>query len=142
MIFKHKFANCDWHYDFESLPYVFRDNACQRVADRLQQRFFALAKHWNPEIISELSCRLYLTAKLLMSATFHVNSANFAESRNLSVVLQYLYYSIFSPGRAICYTLPEYHWNNGGLIQSSPDRAINDSQFDPNAMRKIVFDIP
>lgn len=125
MIFKQKFANRDWYYDFESLPYAFSDNACQRVADRLQQRYTELAKQWNPEINSEWTCRLYLAAKLVMSATLHVNSASYAESRNLRVVLPYLhYYSVFSLVRAICYTLPEHEWNNGRLIEISHEKAI------------------
>lgn len=123
---KRKFANRDWHYDYENLPYAFSDIDCRRVTDRLQQRYSALAKQWNPEINSEWTCRLYLAAKLVMSATLHVNSAGYAESRNLRVVLPYLYYySVFSLVRAICYTLPEHHWNNGGLIQIPHDKAFS-----------------
>ncbi len=97
MIATQKFANRDWHYDYERLPYVFSNSDCQRVADHLQQRYSVLTKEWNPEIDSEWTCRLCLAAKLAMSATLHVNSASYAESRNLRAALPYLhYYSVFS----------------------------------------------
>lgn len=125
MISKQKFANRDWHYDFHTLPYAFSDSACRQVAERLQQRYTRLAKQWDSEINSEWTCRLYLAAKLVMSATLHVNSASYAESRNLRVVLPYLhYYSVFSLVRAICYTLPEHEWNDGRLIQIGHETAI------------------
>lgn len=132
-------ANRDWSYDYESLPYVFSDNDCQRVADRLQQRYSALAKQWNPEINSEWTCRLYLAAKLVMSATLHVNSASYAESRNLRVVLPYLhYYSVFCHLQGM---IREGHAEDFFGIWSS--RQDNPSgQFDPNAMQQIIFEIP
>jgi len=130
-------AGRKWFYDFEELASVFGDDPCRQVGNRLLQRYSVITKTWNAETNSEWTCRLYLAAKLIMSATLHVNSVYYAEERNLRVVVPYLrYYSVFSLLRAVCYTLPEHHWNHGALIEISHEKAISGAldhlrRFDP-----------
>lgn len=120
------FAGREWFYDFTELDNAFSEEACQKVARRLQERYSLLTKNWTIDTNSEWTCRLFMAAKLIMAATLHVNSAHFAEERNLRVVVPYLrYYSVLSLLRAVCYTLPEQNWNNGQLIQISHAAAIN-----------------
>lgn len=119
------FAGRDWYYSFREIDSTFADADCKKVAARLLERYSRLTKAWSEELNSEWTCRLFMSAKLVMSATLHVNSAHYAEDRNLRVVVPYLrYYSILSLLRAVCYTLPEHEWKNGQLIQISHASAI------------------
>lgn len=121
-----RFAGKDWYYEFEELNTAFSEDSCRKVADRLQERYSVLTKAWNLDANSEWTCRLFMAAKLIMSATLHVNSAHFAEDRNLRVVVPYLrYYAVFSLLRAVCYTLPDQPWNNGQLILINHPTAIS-----------------
>lgn len=119
------FAGRDWYYDFREINSTFTDADCKRVAARLLERYSKLTKVWSKEKNSEWTIRLFMAAKLVMSATLHVNSAYYAEKRNLRVVVPYLrYYSILSLLRAVCYTLPEHAWRQGQLIQIPHNSAI------------------
>ena len=119
-----KFAGRDWYYDFRVLCDL--DNtACTSVAQRMLQRYANETKAWTPAQNSEWTCRLYMAAKLIMAATLHVNACDFSEDKNLRVVAPYLrYYAVLSLLRAVCYTLPNCKWNDGGLIQMRHAKAI------------------
>lgn len=120
------FADRSWYYEFREINSVFGDEKCKNIAARLQKRYSKLTKAWTKEANSEWTCRLFMAAKLIMSATLHVNSAHFAEKRNLRVVVPYLrYYAVLSLLRAVCYTIPELSWNDGQLILISHSTAIN-----------------
>jgi hypothetical protein len=123
---KHRFASRSWYYQFREIPSVFKEKGCEVAAQRLLQRYSKITKGWNVEKNSEWLCRLFLSAKLVMSATLHVNSMYFAEDRNLRVVVPYLrYYSVLSLLRAIYYTLPEAEWRGGDLIRIAHTKVIN-----------------
>ncbi|WP_341679371.1 hypothetical protein [Niveibacterium sp. SC-1] len=118
-------AGRSWYYDFREIDTAFSEASCAKVSAGLLERYSNLTKAWNPELNSEWTCRLFMAAKLVMSSTLHVNAANFAEDRNLRVVVPYLrYYSVLSLLRAVCYTLPEHEWKGGQLIQIAHGKAI------------------
>lgn len=120
-----EFANRDFFYEFRELGVTFDEEACTKVASRLLGRYAKATKSWTAEKNSEWLCRLYMSAKLIMSATLHINSESYAEARNLRVVSPYLrYYSVLSLLRAVCYTLPENDWKNGDLIRMPHESAI------------------
>jgi len=120
------FAGRDWYYDFREVNAVFADASCTKVVVRLLERYSKITKAWSEELNSEWICRLFMSAKLVMSSTLHINAAYFAEEKNLRVVVPYLrYYSVLSLLRAVCYTLPEHEWKNGDLIRISHAAAID-----------------
>ena len=136
------FAGKKWYYRFRELPSVFSQEECASVVTSLQDRYAALTKKWSSETNSEWTCRLYMAAKLVMSATIHVNSADYAEQRNLRVVIPYLrYYAVFSLLRAICYTIPEQMWNAGKLLHISHATAINVTQDHLYRFNKAVSEV-
>lgn len=123
---KHSFAGRQWYYDFRELDSKFTEEQCEVVANRLLERYSQLTKTWTREQNSEWTCRLFMSAKLVMAATLHLNSLSFAEERNLRVVAPYLrYYSVLSLLRAVCYTLPEHEWKDGNLIRITHAAAID-----------------
>lgn len=119
-------AGRDWYYDFREIQSAFTDASCSKVASRLLERYSKLTKRWSAELNSEWICRIFMSAKLVMSSTLHINAAYFAEEKNLRVVVPYLrYYSVLSLLRAVCCTLPEHEWKDGNLIQISHATAID-----------------
>lgn len=136
---RYPFAGREWFYEFRELPSVFDEAESKKVAERLLQRYAPLTKAWSEEANSEWTCRFFMAAKLIMTATLHVNAAHFAEDRNLRVVVPYLrYYAVLSLIRSVVYTLPEHSWDNGHLLTISHASAINGAleyirKFDKNA---------
>ena len=123
---RHSFADRKWFYEFRELPAAFDEVEIKKVAERLLQRYAPLTKAWSAEANSEWTCRFFMAAKLIMTATLHVNAAHFAEDRNLRVVVPYLrYYAVLSLLRSVVYTLPEHSWDDGHLLTISHASAIN-----------------
>lgn len=120
------FAGRNWFYDFVTLPSIFDGPNSKKVADRLIERYSVLTKLWDVSKNTQWTLRIYTAAKLIMSATLHVNSADYAQRHNLRAVVPYLkYYSLLSLLRAICLTLPEQLWHEGRIIQMSHGAAID-----------------
>lgn len=119
------FAGRYWNYDFREINSAFSHKSCARISASLLQRYSKLTKTWSREANSEWICKLYMAAKLIMSATLHINAVYFAQDKNLRVVVPYLrYYAVFSLLRAVCYTLPEHRWQDGQLIKIQHNDAI------------------
>lgn len=136
------FAGRQWHYEFQEIRSAFSEEACSTVSAGLLQRYSKLTKSWSVDLNSEWSCRLYFAAKLIMSATLHVNALKFSEDRNLRVVVPYLrYYAVLSLLRAVCYTLPENEWKDGRLIEISHGKAISDALEHLGRFNKIFADL-
>lgn len=120
-----EFANRTWWYEFSEIPNAFDESACKTVAAKLLKRYSVLTTTWTVEKNSEWLCRAYLSAKLIMQATLTINSMEYANSRNLRVVVPYLrYYSLLSLLRSLILTLPEQQWNEGQLLEIGHDKAI------------------
>jgi len=142
-----QYAGRQWYYDFRELNSRFAEKQCEAVSNRLLERYSLLTKSWTPERNSEWTCRLFMSAKLVMAATLHLNSLGFSEERNLRVVAPYLrYYAVLSLLRAICYTLPEHEWADGKLIQILHTAAISGAvdhlrKFDPKVSEEMHSEV-
>lgn len=120
------FAGRSWYYDFREVPRVFGESACVKVTSKLLQSYSKITKVWDVEKNTEWIDRLFVSAKLIMMATLHVNSLSYAGERNLRVVMPYLrYYAVLSLVRAICYSLPYVDWKEGEAISVSHKPAID-----------------
>lgn len=136
-----KFAGQDFFYEFRDLGTTFDEKACAKAANELLERYAKTTKGWTPERNSEWLCRFYMSAKLIMSATLHVNSERYAKNRNLRAVEAYLrYYSVLSLLRSVCYTLPELAWKNGELIRISHNSAIAETISHLRAFSRPIAD--
>lgn len=118
-----EFASREFFYEFRELGVTFDEKDCTKVAIQLLGRYAKITKTWTAERNSEWLCRFYMSAKLIMFATLHVNSERYAETRNLRVVSPYLrYYAVLHLLRSVCYTLPEQSWNDGYLTHEAAIR--------------------
>lgn len=118
------FANKTWHYDFRELPFAFEEKRLKKMIGKYQQHNEKNIKHWTEEKNSEWTCRFFTAAKLLLSATLHINTANIIEDKNLLISSPYLrYYTLLSLFRIVCYTLPEVKWDKGKIIRLSHDHS-------------------
>jgi len=123
---KNSYAGRSWYYNFKRIPKVFIEGNSIKVVQGLSKRYSALTKSWDKDVNSEWICRIYLSAKMIMTATLQLNALKYANSRNLRLVSPYLvYYSLLSLIRGIVYTLPEVKWESGKLVEISHRNAIN-----------------
>lgn len=119
-------AKRNWLYDFRQLPKVVSEPAVLKVVQSLQQQYAKRTSTWTPESNSEWLCRTYLSGKMLLSATLHFNSLQYAKAHNLRVVVNYLrYYSLLSCLRAILLLLPSQEWRSGSLGTLGHEQTIN-----------------
>lgn len=95
------FANKTWQYQFRELPFVFEKKRLKKMAQKYQEHCAKTIQHWDKEKNSEWTCRFFAAAKLILSATSHINTANAIEDKNLQITSPYLRYyellSLFAP---------------------------------------------
>ncbi|SMX39409.1 hypothetical protein [Octadecabacter ascidiaceicola] len=122
----HTFADRTWYYDFRELFDEFEEGKIKTNINGLSQRYSKITKDWSSERNSEWICRIYLSAKMILSATLQLEALLHAKQQNLRVVAPYLeYYTFLALVRAVVYTLPEVEWDDGKLVAISHSKAIN-----------------
>lgn len=140
---KHQFSGNDWFYDFRELGIFCDEKRTQKAIGRLSQKYSTITKNWNQDRNSEWVYRMYLSAKMILSATLQLEALEHAKRQNLRIVVPYLeYYTFLALLRAIVYTLPEVDWEDGKLAAISHKKAINlsfdyMSSFNPNVTRQL-----
>lgn len=123
---KKEYAGRQWFYDFRELTRSVDEQNTKKIANTISNRYSKISKLWDNEKNSEWICRIYLSAKMVMTATMQINSMEHAEKYNIRITTPYLtYYSLLALLRGIVYTLPEVEWDNGKLIEISHHKAIN-----------------
>ncbi len=122
----HTFADREWYYDFRELFDGFDEVKIKKNINGLSQRYSKITTDWSSERNSEWICRIYLSAKMILSATLQLEALLHAKQQNLRVVAPYLeYYTFLALLRAVVYTLPEVEWDDGKLVAISHSKAIN-----------------
>lgn len=123
---KKRFADRQWFYDFRELTRSTDEKNAKKIASSLSNRYSKLTKDWDDKKNSEWLCRIYFSAKMIMTATLQINSMQYAKEHNIRITTSYLtYYSLLALLRGIVYTLPEEEWNDGKLIEISHNKAID-----------------
>lgn len=121
-----KYAGMDWWYNFRCLFDFFEEDSIAKFSKSHQSLYSNLTKKWSPELNSEWMCRVYMSAKMVLSATLMINSAQFAKEVNLRFSLSYLnYYSVQSSVRAIVFMCPNILWDEGDIITLTHQKSIN-----------------
>lgn len=122
---KHQFAGHKWFYDFRKLDVFCEEKRAIKAIGGLSQRYSGITKNWSQDLNSEWICRMYLSAKMILSATLQLEALEHAIKQNLRIVVPYLeYYTFLALLRAIAYTLPGVEWEDGKLAAISHSRAI------------------
>lgn len=117
---KSSFAGREWFYPFYELPNRLDEKKCALASQKLAARCALITKVWTQETNSEWLCRIYFSAKMILSATLNLNAVEYAKEKNLRMVVPYLrYYALLSLARGVIYTLPEIDWEDGNIFQSS-----------------------
>ena len=73
----------EWYYHFRQFTKIYDPVTISTFARNNLTLFSAITKRWDDYLNSEWICRVYLAAKMLMSATLMVNSLKYAESKNI-----------------------------------------------------------
>ena len=122
---KTTFAGRNWFYDFRELPQSCDERKFEKTSTKLSTRYSKITKAWDKDRNSEWICRIYLSAKMIMTATLQLNALAYGHDKNLRLISPYLaYYSFLSLLRGIVYTLPEVKWDDGQLVRISHSKAI------------------
>ena len=120
------FAGRDWWYEFRCFGKVFDEKAVEKYSLNSLNLFSKLTKDWNNDLNSEWLCRVFLSAKMVLSASLMLNSLEYAESKNLRISSSYLeYYAIQASIRSVVFISPLTKWEDGGLIKLSHKKSIN-----------------
>jgi hypothetical protein len=120
------FAGRKWWYEFKALPNFFEDAAIKKFYGSLGSQYAKLTKYWNDDKHSEWITRLFMSLKMVLSASVMLESYLYAKEKNLRVVNTYLeYYSILTSLRALIFVSPNYSWDNGELIKMNHRKMIN-----------------
>jgi hypothetical protein len=123
---KTKFAGRDWWYEFRCLAKAFDERSVEKYSLATLALFSKITKEWTDELNSEWLCRVYLSAKMVLSASLMLNSLEYAESKNLRISSSYLeYYAIQSTLRSVLFTSPLTRWEKGELIKLPHKTSIN-----------------
>ncbi|WP_284074155.1 hypothetical protein [Acinetobacter nosocomialis] len=113
-------------YSYRELLELCDEKKLHNISARISELYANhLTKNWTTDINSEWVCRNYLAAKMILNATVILNALNFSEENGMRLATPYFeYYATLSLARAVVYTLPTEHWNNGELITISHAHAI------------------
>jgi hypothetical protein len=123
---KNKFAGRDWWYEFRCFTNIFSEKSVEKYSLDTLHQFSKFTTEWTNELNSEWLCRIYLSAKMVLSASLMLNSLKYAESKNIRISSTYLeYYAIQSTLRAVLFTSPFTEWRNGDLVKLQHKTSIN-----------------
>jgi hypothetical protein len=115
MTLKH-LTGCDSGFNFEIVS-VFGDKVLADYCTSLRMRF--RRQRSLPQCREEWLVRIYVSLKMILSATVMLSSATYAISKNLQIVVPYLlYYALFNTSRALVFLVPEQRWNDGRLLDA------------------------
>ncbi len=123
---KNNFAGRDWWYEFRCFTKIFTEKSVEKYSLATLSQFSKFTTEWTDELNSEWLCRIYFSAKMVLSASLMLNSLEYAESKNLRISSTYLeYYAIQSTLRAVLFTSPFTEWRNGELLKLPHKASIN-----------------
>ena len=120
------FADRDWWYEYRSFPGTFDDKKLSDYVQSLSLSFSKTTKIWDDNLNSEWIARLFISLKMILSASVMLQSYNYAGRKNLRIVDTYLeYYSILMAMRALVFVTPTVEWRDGEIIKLEHKKTIN-----------------
>lgn len=121
-----KYAGQEWWYDFRTLPRLFNEEKIEKYCKTLSQKYSKITKKWDDDKNSEWIARIFLSARMILSASVMLESLEYAERKNLRTVIPNLeYFSILSAIRAVVFVSPLLEWQDGELIKQTHKKSIN-----------------
>lgn len=121
-----KYAGQEWWYDYRTLPNLIDEEQIENYCKSLSQKYSKITKKWDDDKNSEWIARIFLSAKMILSASVMLESLEYAERKNLRTVIPNLeYYSILSAIRSVVFASPLLEWQNGKLIKQTHKKSIN-----------------
>lgn len=123
---KNLFGDREWFYNFRVLSKVCSEKEFKKWWQNKYQIIKTQTKVWSDSKQSEWIIRNIMSAKMIMSATLHVNSLEHAKKTNLKVVESYLeYYSTLQAMRALILNIPSQDWKDATLLNQNHIAVIN-----------------
>lgn len=121
-----KYACQEWWYDFRTIPTLIDEKQIETLSKSLSLKYSKITKKWDDDKNSEWIARIFLSAKMILSASVMLESLEYAERKNLRTVIPNLeYYSILSAIRSVVFVSPLLEWQKGKLITQTHKKSIN-----------------
>ncbi len=121
-----KYAGQEWWYNFRTIPTLIDEKQVETFSKSLSLKYSKITKKWDDDKNSEWIARVFLSAKMILSASVMLESLEYAERKNLRAVIPNLeYYSILSAIRAVVFVSPLIEWQNGKIIIQTHKKSIN-----------------
>jgi len=121
-----KYAGQEWWYNFRTIPTLIDEKQVETFSKSLSLKYSEITKKWDDDKNSEWIARVFLSAKMILSASVMLESLEYAERKNLRAVIPNLeYYSILSAIRAVVFVSPLIEWQNGKIIIQTHKKSIN-----------------
>lgn len=121
-----KYAGQEWWYKFRAIPSIFDEDKIETYSKSLSVKYAEITKKWDDDKNSEWIARIFLSAKMILSASVMLESLEYAERKNLRTVIPNLeYYSILSAIRSVLFVSPLLEWQKGELIKQTHKKSIN-----------------
>lgn len=112
-------------FEYNILFKTFESKNIQTVINSLQPSFADIAKNLDVNSNTQWIIRTYLASKMILASSVMLTSAEYAECKNLRIVMPYLmYYSLLSCARAVVFTNPRYEWKEE-LVTMNHSKTIN-----------------
>jgi len=121
-----KYAGQEWWYHFRTIPALIDEKQIEAFSKSLSLKYSKITRKWDNDKNSEWIARIFLSAKMILSASVMLESLEYAERKNLRTVIPNLeYYSILSAIRSVIFVSPLVEWQNGKLITKTHKKSIN-----------------
>lgn len=115
-------------FQYKLLKEEFNEAEIQSYKNSVFNNITKLTKKWDDRLNSEWTSRIYLSAKMIYSATLLLNTLTYSENKNIRVTSPYLlYYSLLNCCRALNFTTDDFQWGDGSIINDSHKKIINKS---------------
>lgn len=119
-------TNCDYGFSYSQLVKWFTQEEVLRYCNSFREQCSKITKKWNKSANAEWSARHYLAAKMILSASVMISSADYSKKKNIKITEPYLYYySILSCCRSLLFTLPRIPWSDGDILEMTHQKILN-----------------
>ena len=112
-------------FEYNILFKTFESKNIRTVINSLRPSFVDIAKKLDVNSNTQWILRTYLASKMILASSVMLTSAEYAECKNLKIVMPYLmYYPLLSCARAVVFTNPLHEWNKE-LVTMNHSKTIN-----------------
>lgn len=122
----YKYTGMETGYEYTHITKIMKDNSLIKYCNRMREQYRSNHKDWNDIKNSIWIARIYLSVKMILSASVLLETHEYCNRKNVRIVEPYLlYYSLLCCCRALIFTLPNFDWDDGKMKDYTHSKIIN-----------------